>query len=129
MRDDDREFPDPARVEMRAASSRDIEAAVRWLKKLLASGPMFQFEVSRRAEAAGIPGSLLAKARKVAGIKAENFNDQNELATWKCWFWSLPPKPKKRGLFDDRGRDDDRGRGHRERDRVRDDDREPPWDD
>jgi hypothetical protein len=113
-RDDDRDFPDPAKGELRSPSPREVEAAARWLRKLLASGPMYQFEIQRRAEDAGIRGSLLRQARKEAGVISENYNEQNELATWKCWFWSLPPKPKKRGLFDDRGRDDDR---------------DPPWDD
>jgi hypothetical protein len=127
MRDDGRDFPDPAKVGMRSASPKEVEAAVRWVKKLLASGPMYHWEVTNRAEAAGIPGSLLKKARKAAGIISENWNDQNELAKWCCWFWSLPPKPKKRGLFDDRVRD--RDHGGRDDDGDRDNDRKPPWDD
>jgi hypothetical protein len=91
-RDQDDDFLDPRLLRLHSPSATDVERASRWLERLLASGPLYLFEIKSKAEAAHIPESLLRAAKTSLGVRSINVNTTNELAEWKCWFWELPPR-------------------------------------
>jgi hypothetical protein len=113
-------FPRPWEVDERTYTSEEVRAAAAWLAEVLRTkGPQPAQQIYLLAEDCDITRTLLALAKKKLGITATDANARVN-TTFKLWMWALP----KNGLFED-----DRVRDHRERDRVRDDDRDPPWDD
>jgi hypothetical protein len=82
-------FLPPGQASHRQHSRDDLQFALRWLKDVLAKGPLFQKDIDNQSEAAGIPHSLLYRAKKELRVISTNVNNKKTHADWKLWFWEL----------------------------------------